>query len=104
VISLFLLFIARATSRQGSRDTYDWDDDFDDDYEDEHDEAFDDEDEDEASLAPAAATAAAEAEPVKAEAASDGWTQGADGVWWYHDPNDGSWWYRGADGVDRRHG
>ena len=54
VITL-LLFIARATSRQGSRDTYDWDDDFDDDYEDEHDEAFDDEDEDEASLAPAAA-------------------------------------------------
>ena len=41
VISLFLLFIARATSRQGSRDTYDWDDDFEDDYEDEHDEAFD---------------------------------------------------------------
>ena len=104
VITLFLLFIARATSRQGSRDAYDWDDDFEDDYEDEHDEAFDEPEVAAASSAVAeAASSNTEATP-EAQAASDGWTQGADGVWWYHDPNDGSWWYRGADGVDRRHG
>ena len=104
VITLFLLFIARATSRQGSRDAYDWDDDFEDDYEDEHDEAFDEPDVAVASSAVAEATSSSTEAAPEAQAASDGWTQGADGVWWYHDPNDGSWWYRGADGVDRRHG
>ena len=108
VISLFLLFIARATSRQGSKDAYDWDDDFDDEYEDEHDEVFDKVDASSDAAAPptanAAAGAAVDAQPAQAQGASDGWTQGADGVWWYHDPKDGSWWYRDADGVDRRHG
>ncbi|MEC7722866.1 MAG: hypothetical protein VYB36_03055, partial [Candidatus Thermoplasmatota archaeon] len=104
VITLFLLFIARATSRQGSRDAIDWDDDFEDDYEDEHDEAFDEPEVAAASSAVAEATSSNTEAAPEAQAASDGWTQGADGVWWYHDPNDGSWWYRGADGVDRRHG
>ena len=103
VISLFLLLIARATSRQGSDDAYDWDDDFEDDDEDEHDAVFDEPGAADASSADAEAASSSEATP-EAQAASDGWTQGADGVWWYHDPNDGSWWYRGADGVDRRHG
>ncbi|MGB1624424.1 MAG: hypothetical protein ACPHCZ_06945, partial [Candidatus Poseidoniaceae archaeon] len=86
VISLFLLFIARATSRQGSRDAYDWDDDFDDEYEDEHDEVFDEVDASSDAAAPptanAAAGAAVDAQPAQAQGASDGWTQGADGVWW----------------------
>ena len=56
------------------------------DYEDEHDEAFDEPDVAIASSAVAeAASSSAEATP-EAQAASDGWTQGADGVWWYHDP------------------
>jgi hypothetical protein len=103
VVGLFLLFIARATSRQGSRDEYDWDDGFDDEYEDDLDDAFDSEDD---TPIPAAAAAAesAPAEAKEATSSTDGWTQGADGTWWYHDPKDGSWWYRGADGVDRRHG
>jgi hypothetical protein len=106
VVGLFLLLIARATSRQGSRDEYDWNDGFDhDEYEDEYDDEFDDEDDEDDVPIPAAATAATMT--TKAEEAStstDGWTKGADGTWWYHDPKDGSWWYRGADGVDRRHG
>ena len=109
VVTLFLLLISRATSRQGSRDEYDWDDGFDaEDYEDEHDDEFDDEEDASGSAdsaAPAAAAAATSSTTTEAaQGASDGWTQGADGVWWYHDPNDGSWWYRGADGVDRKHG
>ena len=97
VVALFLLLIARATSRQGSRDEYDWDDGFDDE---EYEDEFDDEDDTPSPSAAVDAPAAAK----EATASTDGWTQGSDGTWWYHDPNDGSWWYRGADGVDRRHG
>ena len=109
VVTLFLLLIARATSRQGSRDEYDWDDGFDDEFEDEHDDEFDDDEAvmtDDPHISTAASATVKQPEPT-AEAtggSSDGWTQGADGVWWYHDPNDGSWWYRGSDGVDRKYG
>ena len=92
IIGALLLMARNATVRRGSKSEIEWDEYSD--YLEDEEEEFDDPDADLFVPEAAAATTAA----ATTSASTDGWTQGADGVWWWQDPNDSSWWYKDANG------
>ena len=101
-IVLALLLMARnATVRRGSRSEYEWDEYSD--YLDEDEDDFVDEDDDLNLSEPITehsptVSATAEVASTATTTTADGWTQGADGVWWWQNQEDGSWWYKDANG------
>jgi hypothetical protein len=92
IIGALLLMARNATVRRGSKSEIEWDEYSD--YLEDEEEEFEDPDAD--LLVPEAAVATTVAQTTAAS--TDGWTQGADGVWWWQDPNDSSWWYKDANG------
>ena len=92
IIGALLLMARNATVRRGSKSEIEWDEYSD--YLEDEEEEFEDPDADLLVPEAAAATTAA----ATSTAPTDGWTQGADGVWWWQDPNDSSWWYKDANG------
>ena len=92
IIGALLLMARNATVRRGSKSEIEWDE-YSDYLEDEEGEY---EDPDADLLVPE--TSAAATTVATTTATTDGWTQGADDVWWWQDPNDSSWWYKDANG------
>lgn len=92
IIGALLLMARNATVRRGSKSEIEWDEYSD--YLEDEEEEFEDPDAD--LFVPEAAAATTSA--ATTSASTDGWTQGADGVWWWQDPNDSSWWYKDANG------
>jgi hypothetical protein len=97
IIGALLLMARNATVRRGSKSEIEWDEYSD--YLEDEEEEYQDPDADLFVPEAADVTTAATATVATTTAAStDGWTQGADGVWWWQDPNDSSWWYKDANG------
>ena len=93
IIGALLLMARNATVRRGSKSEIEWDEYSD--YLEDEEEVFEDPDADLFVHEAAAATSTA---ATTTSANTDGWTQGADNVWWWQDPNDSSWWYKDANG------
>ena len=91
IIGALLLMARNATVRRGSKSEIEWDEYSD--YLEDEEEEFEDPDAD--LFVPETSAAATTAATTTA---TNGWTQGADGVWWWQDPNDSSWWYKDANG------
>jgi hypothetical protein len=82
-----------ATVRRGSKSEIEWDE-----YSDYLEDGEEELENPDADLFVPEAAAATTTVATTTSADTSGWTQGADGVWWWQDPNDSSWWYKDANG------